>query len=208
MCDFFNKLVYTKSSSLSRELCSDIIQLFETDNNKYEGVTGNDNNNRIVDRSLKITTDLNIRENIEVNEKWGKIFDYLNKELIYNIKIYIDNFQCSLNNEYKLFSPCDLGIQTMLIQRYIKNVGYFKYHDDGLIHWKEKYKRVLVYIWYLNDVAEGGETELCATHCIKPETGKLLIFPAEWTFPHRGLQPKSSDKYIITGWIYSYKDEE
>jgi hypothetical protein len=36
---------------------------------------------------------------------------------------------------------------------------------------------------------------------IKPKSGKLLIFPACWTYPHRGTMPISDDKYIITGWI-------
>jgi hypothetical protein len=37
---------------------------------------------------------------------------------------------------------------------------------------------------------------------VKPEAGKLLFFPATWTYPHRGMMPISNDKYIITGWIY------
>ena len=36
---------------------------------------------------------------------------------------------------------------------------------------------------------------------IKPEAGKLLLFPASWTFPHCGQMPISHDKYIITGWL-------
>ena len=32
--------------------------------------------------------------------------------------------------------------------------------------------------------------------------GKLLIFPATWTYMHRGNVPISEDKYIVTGWLY------
>ena len=60
----------------------------------------------------------------------------------------------------------------------------------------------LTYIWYLNDVIEGGETEFFGNYKIKPEVGKLVLFPACWSFPHCGLMPISSNKYIITGWLY------
>ena len=63
--------------------------------------------------------------------------------------------------------------------------------------------RVIVYLWYLNDVYDGGETEIYNNILIKPEAGKLLIFPALWYYKHRGKMPLSNDKYVITGWFYT-----
>jgi hypothetical protein len=60
--------------------------------------------------------------------------------------------------------------------------------------------RLLTFIWYLNDVTDGGETEFINGK-IKPKTGKLLIFPSSWNYYHKGNMPLSNDKYIITGWI-------
>ena len=37
---------------------------------------------------------------------------------------------------------------------------------------------------------------------IKPEIGKTLIWPAEWTHAHRGEVLNSGVKYIITGWMH------
>ena len=37
---------------------------------------------------------------------------------------------------------------------------------------------------------------------IKPETGKTLIWPAEWTHAHRGSVLNGGEKYIITGWLH------
>ena len=91
-------------------------------------------------------------------------------------------------------------IFTYKIQKTEPGGGYHIWHCEN----GEKLfsKRVGVYILYLNDVEEGGETELWASYNVKPEAGKLLLFPATWTYPHRGKMPISNDKYIITGWIY------
>ena len=62
---------------------------------------------------------------------------------------------------------------------------------------------LITYLFYLNTIEEGGETEFIDGTKIKPETGKLLIFPATWTYEHRGNVPISSNKYICTGWLYN-----
>tara|TARA_R110000868_G_scaffold16539_1_gene73910 strand:+ start:347 stop:526 length:180 start_codon:yes stop_codon:yes gene_type:complete len=55
---------------------------------------------------------------------------------------------------------------------------------------------------YLNDVEEGGETELLyQSRRIKPQKGTLTMFPASFTHTHRGNPPLSNDKYIVTGWV-------
>ena len=60
---------------------------------------------------------------------------------------------------------------------------------------------------YLNDVPEGGETEFPMYGLkIKPETGKTLIWPAEWTHAHKGAIVVKGNKYIITGWMH-YPDD-
>ena len=40
---------------------------------------------------------------------------------------------------------------------------------------------------------------------LKPKAGTLVIFPATWTYNHKGAMPLSGDKYVITGWV-SNKD--
>jgi Rps23 Pro-64 3,4-dihydroxylase Tpa1-like proline 4-hydroxylase len=66
-----------------------------------------------------------------------------------------------------------------MIQKYDKNKGKYVYHDDGAIDILSKNYRVITYLWYLNDVEQGGETEFFGGDLkIKPETGKLLFFPS------------------------------
>ena len=62
--------------------------------------------------------------------------------------------------------------------------------------------RVLTWMFYLNDLEEGGETEFLHQRCrIKPEKGKLVLFPAAFTHSHRGNPPLKDTKYVVTGWF-------
>lgn len=59
--------------------------------------------------------------------------------------------------------------------------------------------RYLTYLWYLNDVEEGGETEFVDIgYRVAPRAGRLLMFPPYWMFQHAGLPPRSGDKYILS----------
>ena len=63
--------------------------------------------------------------------------------------------------------------------------------------------RVFAWMTYLNNVEDGGETNFSHYGIrIKPEIGKTLIWPAEWTHAHSGEVLKSGVKYIITGWMH------
>ena len=63
--------------------------------------------------------------------------------------------------------------------------------------------RVFAWMTYLNDVEDGGETFFEHYNLkIKPEIGKTLIWPAEWTHSHKGEVLNNGLKYIITGWMH------
>lgn len=93
----------------------------------------------------------------------------------------------------------------LIIQKYERHVG-------GYPHWHseiyprdescEHLHRVLLFMFYLNDVAEGGETEFhYQQRAIRPKRGRMVIAPAGFTHTHRGLTPRSGDKYILTSWV-------
>lgn len=91
----------------------------------------------------------------------------------------------------------DTGYQ---MQRYEKGSGFYAVHTDASP--ADGSDRVLGCVIYLNDVADGGQTHL-TTHdiYIKPEAGKILLFPAYFTHPHESMIPHSDDKYIISTFI-------
>jgi hypothetical protein len=57
---------------------------------------------------------------------------------------------------------------------------------------------------YLNDVEEGGETEFESEFgfTVKPKQGRMVVFPPMWMFPHRGKQPISNSKYILSTYLH------
>ena len=63
--------------------------------------------------------------------------------------------------------------------------------------------RVLVWMTYLNDISDGGQTRYDHYDLeVRPQRGKTLIWPAEWTHAHTGNRVVSGTKYIITGWMH------
>jgi len=79
--------------------------------------------------------------------------------------------------------------------------GYHVWHDEqsslGFCN------RSLVWMIYLNDDYEGGETEfLYYKKRIQPSKGTLLIWPAGMTHAHRGNMVLTNEKYVITGWFH------
>ena len=136
--------------------------------------------------------------------KWHKIYNTLSNELCRNIKKYIERLDKCFGGIVKNTIPNFVQFNDPMIQKYVKNEGKYEYHNDTYCDYHNKRNRILTYIFYLNDVIEGGETEfLFGKYKIKPTAGKLLLFPASWTYPHCGKMPYSNDKYIITGWIYT-----
>jgi len=71
----------------------------------------------------------------------------------------------------------------------------FELHFDAIY---EKANRYVVYLWYLNDVDDGGETRFPRLdYVVRPKAGRLLMFPPYWMYQHEGAPPRSGDKYIV-----------
>lgn len=96
--------------------------------------------------------------------------------------------------------PLRSRLENLRIKRYSVDAGdHFRPHFDALDYSSNRY---MVFLWYLNDVQEGGETEFCDLGLrIQARQGRLLMFPPYWLFQHAGLPPRSNDKYIISTYL-------
>lgn len=88
------------------------------------------------------------------------------------------------------------------IQKYEPNGGYKKWHTERSCEFAPQNARHLVFMTYLNDVTDGGGTEFYHQKLtVKAEKGKTVIWPADWTYTHRGVVSPTQEKYIVTGWF-------
>ena len=94
-----------------------------------------------------------------------------------------------------------IDIPAFNIQKYSRGDHFARLHSErtslSTLH------RLFAWMTYLNDVDDGGKTNFSHYGInIKPQTGKTLIWPAEWTHAHTGEILNSGKKYIITGWMH------
>lgn len=122
---------------------------------------------------------------------------------------YVNNLQKALDEYIKQYPFCNIYspfniTEDFRIQHYYPNGGFFEWHTERSNNKAPYSARHLVFMTYLNDVTDGGETEFYHQGVkIKPEKGLTLIWPADWTFTHRGNTSPTQEKYIVTGW-YNY----
>lgn len=184
--------IRTFAGNLSRETCREIVATFEKD--KANQVPGRTLHGALPD--VKRTTDLLISKNGLWQDIDAAVFDKLRGA--------IEEYVSVIPHEHDLkdILTSTLRDRGYLIHKYDKLDGFYHWHNDFLVLSNGQW-RVLTFLWYLNDVEEGGETEFIDGTTIKPEAGKLLIFPATWSLKHRARRPLSGDKYVMTGWLYS-----
>lgn len=88
------------------------------------------------------------------------------------------------------------------IQHYAPGEGFFKWHSERAQHNERTVRRHLVFMTYLNTVKDGGYTQFKFQEInVQPQKGLTLIWPADWTWTHRGITSPTEDKWIATGWL-------
>ena len=179
------------------EACDQAIELFKKYNefNKVfsrftsEGVTQDKKD----DKTLFCIPDLLTEEEFNINK----------------LKTLMINFDIALRRYYeetniKKYATEDIMTDHVRIQKTLPGQGYHLWHTERYGE-RDGIKRVLAYTIYLNTVEEGGETEfLHQSQRVKPVKGRIVIWPANFPYVHRGNPPLSGEKYILTSWI-NYK---
>ncbi|KAJ1453698.1 hypothetical protein M885DRAFT_618890 [Pelagophyceae sp. CCMP2097] len=88
------------------------------------------------------------------------------------------------------------------LQLYPPGGGYKTFHTERTGAGEPEGSRHLVFMTYLNDVTDAGGTEFYHQGLIvQPKKGLTLIWPADWTFTHRGVASQTQQKLIATGCI-------
>lgn len=99
------------------------------------------------------------------------------------------------------------NLDNINLQRYTKGKGgYHHWHSEHFPHptdpAQKSLHRVLLWLVYLNDIEEGGETEFFYQNLkMKPTKGSLILAPVNFSYTHRGCVPVSNDKYVLASWL-------
>jgi hypothetical protein len=209
--------IYENENTLSDEFCDEIVQYFESnvelhkmggmnENDKYKDQLNENyifiDNNEIINKNIRNSITLSLNCDIDTsNNEIEKMKQQLLKNTLDNISIYYEKYKCT-NINFRILQRNTLIVHNFIINKYVKNEGKIIYHSDEDYNIKMNEVRLFTCIWFLNDVYEGGETEFFKKINVIPKKGKIMIFPAEWFFPHCGKVPISNDKYIVTAWVY------
>lgn len=135
--------------------------------------------------------------------------DSLDLQLLFHETItqrYLTELSKVTDEYVKVYPACIMGapwrVEAVNVQKYVPGAGFHNWHSERLSDSYPDRSRVLVYMTYLNDVDDGGETEWMYQGLkIKPRKGLTVIWPADWTHTHRGVTSPTQTKYIITGWF-------
>tara|TARA_B100000214_G_scaffold172488_1_gene124030 strand:- start:1646 stop:2188 length:543 start_codon:yes stop_codon:yes gene_type:complete len=119
-----------------------------------------------------------------------------------NIRAYFKALSTCVDNYCKIYGINQVHTSHMgnNIQHYAPGGGFKKWHcERGNLFFSG---RALVYMTYLNNVTDKGETEFKYYNLkVKAKAGLTLIWPPDFTHTHRGIPSPTQHKWIMTGWF-------
>jgi hypothetical protein len=179
-----NDLIHTHDDVIDSQTCQFLISMFDNSVDGHE---------RIEKDKKPNFTQFNFTENCNLTEESINIHNYLISKVIEyknNYYEFVDSRCFPEKNRFEQFR----------IKRY-NNDGndLFDTHVDVTDY--ESSRRFLSFIFYLNDVEDGGET-VFEDLIISPKIGRLIIFPPLWMYPHKGKAPISNSKYILNTYLH------
>jgi hypothetical protein len=180
---------FIKGFYIDKKICNDLIKVFnENENFAEQGRVGNIHG-ATIDLQKKKCIEMFFKTELTIMHPYLISLDKCKLKYIEMFKtLHFTNRFWGIKDDLKIQKYCAPGD------------GYYTWHfeRDGNI---ESVTRLLVFMTYLNTVKNGGQTEFLYQKLkIKPEEGLTLIWPADWTYTHRGNPVRKKDKYIITGW--------
>ncbi|MEO8445756.1 MAG: 2OG-Fe(II) oxygenase [Gammaproteobacteria bacterium] len=213
--------IHTAERALPDALCDELIARFENHPGKIPGITTTG-----VNATKKSSLDLTMNNFADLQDLHQQVLnlclDHLTDYFIrypfvgtvtpvvtstvtgQTTELTIDNIASASRGTVKMLIAKLFRCGTVNIQKYPAGVG-------GYPHWHceisadesfEALHRIVLWMYYLNDVEVGGETEFYFQEVkIRPRKGTVVIAPAGFTHTHRGNRPLSGDKYILTSWL-------
>lgn len=218
-------------NALSADFCDQFVQTFDNSPHITQGRTSGG-----IDTSKKVSQDLYLnsfpdyaKQLTHIQQVTAKyLFEYIEEHIFmmigaFGLKVYhpqtgqpvditADNFEEVAKPQLPILTQQLFRLGPIQAQKYPINQGGYPYWHSEVypqLGHNEALHRVVLFMFYLNDVEEGGETEFFyQQRKLKPVKGSMVIAPAYFTHTHRGNMPKSNDKYILTSWVLFNRAEQ
>jgi hypothetical protein len=191
--------IYEIENAAPKELCELIIECFLKDHKKHPASIIGDN----IVSDLRKSTNTWILENPNI---WGNILPVITEILCRGIQKYREHLQNSkyITDETLHILFDHISLEPPFVNR-MSEGEYYKWHVDNNVKGLKSDKiRTFTCLLYLNTLEEnqGGCTEFMCGKKVRPEQGKLLIFPSSWTYEHQGAEVKNGGvKYTCGTWV-------
>jgi len=197
---------------LDLDTCNKIIEQFDNDPDVHDGIVGQSAEVNPVKKSK----DLHISRLSDWKEYDEIFFNIVTEKTSGYIEL--------LRSKWNVKDPWEYLEDTGYQIQKTEPGGHYHWHSDDSVHLETLellcndetnancsyiHERLFTFILYLNDVdvdSNGGRTQFymgenCEPYSVRPEAGKLLLFPANVIYSHRGETLTGGVKYLMTGWI-------
>jgi|TARA_R110000823_G_scaffold236931_1_gene362539 nitrate reductase alpha subunit len=182
------------------DVCDSIVQRFENDKRKAEVVFTFPVGDQYVTRN-KNSTELTTNSYTDWEDISQIFLDYTTKAYNEYSKHLESTFSGYGDPMYPVYDK-EINAKQILCSGFpIQRIGegkMYDWHHDGV-----NFKNFIQLIFYLNTLQEnqGGCTEFIDGKKVRPEVGKVLMFPCSWTFPHKGGKVEEGYKYICSTYV-------
>jgi hypothetical protein len=169
----YSNFIYEASNMLDENKCKYLIQYFEDNIQLYK------NNTNCIEINNTQIDDPHMYEII------NEITDVFNAQF----KIYFSKL-----SQFYNIHPHEFVTSQICIEKQLK--------EQPIIKKNITTRSSLSYMFFLNNIDNGGDIFFLNDKTIKAEAGKLIFFPKEWFFQFKENIPISNDKYILQGSFY------
>ena len=171
-------MVKIYDDTIPANLCKELIEIFERSKQDQEYVNSD---------HCPCFTQLNLNQ--------------LSSDIVRLLVPYVQKVYQKYKEDTKSkYIPPFKELEEFRIKRYYNN-GNEKFDEHVDVTDFDSSIRAVAFLFYLND--NDGNT-LFPSHNlnIEPVSGRVIVFPPTWEYPHLGLPPKKESKYIMLSLIH------
>jgi hypothetical protein len=188
---------------VSPELCNEIVQRFENDTRKKHQpalytVYGKKYTPGKFSKEIVMAEHKEYKDIIQpICDVYFRVYDKYLKHLDINFN-YLNKDEYVHPYIREVRSNKEIGIRGGFVLHKIDKGELYSWHHDQNWRSNQNFIQIIIYLNTLEE-HEGGHTEFISGRKVRPEIGKVLVYPRSWIFLHKGNKIIGNNpKYICT----------